>query len=97
MVKGAFDNPENLSIPRGTALDERYLYYVDQLLSRNHKCSIATHHDIIQKEVVAMLQKYNTNPGAYEFESLYGIQNEQLARLKEQGYNTKLYFVYGKE
>ncbi|WP_394776117.1 hypothetical protein [Flavobacterium sp.] len=54
-------------------------------------------HDVIQKEVVAMLQKYNTNPGAYEFESLYGIQKEQLARLKEQGYNTKLYFVYGKE
>lgn len=97
MVKGAFATPENLSIPRGTALDERYLHYVDRLLSGNHKCSIATHHGIIQKEVVAMLQKYNTNPDLYEFESLYGIQNEQLARLKEQGYNTKLYFVYGKE
>ncbi|MGE6354983.1 proline dehydrogenase family protein [Flavobacterium sp. NPDC079362] len=97
MVKGAFETPEGFSIPRGAALDERYLYYVDQLLSRNYKCAIATHHDLIQKEVVAMLEKYKPSKELYEFESLYGIQNEQLAQLKEQGHPTKLYFVYGKE
>jgi proline dehydrogenase len=97
MVKGAFETPEGFSIPRGAALDERYLYYVDQLLAGNHRCAIATHHDLIQKEVVSMLEKYKTSKDLYEFESLYGIQNEQLARLKEQGYPTKIYFVYGKE
>lgn len=97
IVKGAFETPEHLSIPRGQELDERYLYYIDQLLSRNHRCSIATHHDLIQKEVVSMLQNYKTSKDLYEFESLYGIQTEQLIELKEQGYPTKLYFVYGKE
>jgi len=29
MVKGAFETPKHLSIPRGEELDERYLYYVD--------------------------------------------------------------------
>ncbi|KRB57514.1 proline dehydrogenase family protein [Flavobacterium sp. Root186] len=97
IVKGAFETPKNLSIPRGTELNERYLYYVDQLLLRNHKCSIATHHDLIQKEVVELLKNYNPSKDLYEFESLYGIQNEQLTILKEQGYPTKIYFVYGKE
>ena len=97
MVKGAFETPAGLSISRGSALDERYLYYVDQLLSNNHKCAIATHHDLIQKEAVLLIQKYKTSNDIYEFESLYGIQNEQLKSLKEQGYATKLYFVYGKE
>lgn len=97
IVKGAFETPEGLSIPRGNALNERYLYYIDQLLSRNHKCSIATHHELIQKEVVSMLEKYKPSTDLYEFESLYGIQTDQLTRLKEQGYPTKLYFVYGKE
>jgi len=97
IVKGAFETPENLSIPRGAVLDERYLYYIDQLLSRNHRCAIATHHDLIQKEVVALLQHYKTSEDLYEFESLYGIQTEQLRKLKEQGYPAKLYFVYGKE
>lgn len=97
IVKGAFDTPANVSIPRGTELDERYLYYIDQLLSKNHRCAIATHHDFIQQEVVSLINQYKTSTDFYEFESLYGIQNEQLRNLKEQGYSTKLYFVYGKE
>ena len=97
MVKGAFETPQHLSIPRGKELDERYLYFVDQLLSQNHKCSIGTHHHEIQQEAVKLIQHYNTNPEIYEFESLYGIQTEQLINLKNQGYPTKLYFVYGKE
>jgi proline dehydrogenase len=97
MVKGAFETPKHLSIPRGDALDERYLYYVDQLLSQNHKLSIATHHSKIQQEAIQLIQQYKPDNNLYEFESLYGIQTEQLMDLKEQGYPTKLYFVYGKE
>lgn len=97
MVKGAFETPKHLSIPRGKELDSIYLNYVDQLLSKNHKCSIATHHYEIQQETTKLIQKYNTNNDIYEFESLYGIQTEQLIELKRQGYATKLYFVYGKE
>lgn len=97
IVKGAFETPPHLSIPRSQLLNERYLYYIDQLLSRNHPCAIATHHDLIQKEAVALIQNYKTSKDLYEFESLYGIQNEQLSLLKEQGHPTKLYFVYGKE
>ncbi|REG94167.1 proline dehydrogenase family protein [Flavobacterium aquicola] len=97
MVKGAFETPKNLSLPRGKELDERYLNFVDQLLSQNHTCSIATHHQEIQQEAVKLIQKYSTNPEIYEFESLYGIQTEQLTDLKNQGHPAKLYFVYGKE
>lgn len=97
IVKGAFETPAHLSIPRSQLLNERYLYYIDQLLSKNHRCAIATHHDVIQKEAVALIQNYKTSKDLYEFESLYGIQNEQLQKLKDQGHPTKLYFVYGKE
>ncbi|MFH7015547.1 proline dehydrogenase family protein [Flavobacterium sp. FlaQc-47] len=97
IVKGAFETPKDVSIPRGAELDERYLYYIDQLLSRKHSCAIATHHDVIQKEVVKLIENYKPSKDLYEFESLYGIQTQQLIHLKEQGYSTKLYFVYGKE
>ncbi len=97
IVKGAFETPTHLSIPRGKELDGVYLYYVDQLLSNNHKCSIATHHHEIQQEAVKLVKSYKTKNDAYEFESLYGIQTEQLTALKAQGLPTKLYFVYGKE
>lgn len=97
IVKGAFETAPHLSMPRGEALDEVYLDYVAQLLSNGHLCSIATHHDKIQQKAKALVHQYNPDKEKYEFESLYGIQTEQLEKLKAEGYPTKLYFVYGKE
>ncbi len=97
VVKGAFDAPESVAIPRGDKLDEVYLSYVEQLLSLNHKCSIATHHSLIQQEAKKLIDSYRPDKKTYEFESLYGIQTDQLLSLKDEGYQTKLYFVYGKE
>ncbi|WP_039926594.1 hypothetical protein [Leptospira vanthielii] len=70
---------------------------VEKLISKNHKCSIATHHHKIQQETKTLIEKYIPNQSSYEFESLYGIQTENLATLREEGHPTKLYFVYGKE
>lgn len=97
MVKGAFETPSGLSLPRGEELDCVYLGYIDRLLSGNHLCAIATHHDKIQQAVKKMIQQYNVNSNIYEYESLFGIQHEQLLNLKEEGYPTKMYLVYGKE
>lgn len=97
VVKGAFATPAGHSMPRGNKLDDIYLDYVDQLLSKNHKCSIASHHSKIQQEAKRLILGYKNIDNIYEFESLYGIQNEQLAQLKQEGFNTKIYFVYGKE
>jgi proline dehydrogenase len=97
IVKGAFETPPGLSMPRGQQLDKVYLEYVERLLSQNHPCSIATHHHEIQQGVKELIRKYNVDAKSYEFESLYGIQNEQLLKLKQEGYTAKLYFVYGKE
>jgi len=97
MVKGAFDTPAGLSIPRGMKLDETYLHYIDRLLAQNHLCSIATHHHEIQQEAVRMIKNSGTARELYEFESLYGVCTDQLEALKAQGHPTKLYFVYGKE
>jgi proline dehydrogenase len=97
IVKGAFETAPGLSVPRGEALDEIYLGYIDQLLSHQHKCSIATHHDKIQQRAKELIRLHQPAKEMYEFESLYGIRTEQLEQLKAEGYSTKLYFVYGKE
>jgi proline dehydrogenase len=97
VVKGAFKMPEAIALTRGDKLDDVYLDYVEQLFSLKHRCSIATHHDKIQKTAMQLIQQHNVSKNLYEFESLYGICNDQLAALKEAGYPSKLYFVYGEE
>ena len=97
VVKGAFDTPEDISLPRGEKLNRRYLGFVEQLLSAGHLCSIATHDHYIQQETKTIIGNIKPAREIYEFESLYGIQSEQLAQLKDEGYPVKMYFVYGKE
>lgn len=97
IVKGAFNVPAELALSRGDELDEVYLNYIAELFKRNHLCAIATHHDKIQQRVKELIKQLQPPREQYEFESLYGIQNEQLSKLKEEGYPTKVYFVYGKE
>ena len=95
IVKGAYDTPTNLSIPRGNGLDEIYLEYVRQLLAKNHKCSIASHDEKIHNEAIKLIDKYK--PTEYVLERLLGINNEELQVYKDKGYKCRIYVVYGKE
>lgn len=95
IVKGAFETPAELSMPRGEELDAAYLSYVETLLQSNHLCSIATHDNTIQNTCKSFIEKYK--PTNYEFESLLGICEDNLLKLSEQDYNTRQYVVYGKE
>ncbi len=95
IVKGAFETPKGLSIERGEKLDEVYLEYVEQLLAKNHKCSIASHHEKIHQETIKLINSYK--PTEYVLERLLGIRNEPLEDIKDKGYNCRIYVVYGKE
>lgn len=95
MVKGAYETPKGHSMARGNVLDEKYLDYVEQLLSKNHKCSIASHHEKIHQETIKLIDKYQATD--YVLERLLGIRNEELQHYKDQGYHSRIYIVYGKE
>jgi proline dehydrogenase len=97
MVKGAFATPEGHSIPRGKTLDRTYLQLVETLLVNKRRCSIATHHDRIQDEVITLLNKHQTPPSDYEFEMLLGIREDLLRKLYAAGHPCRQYIVYGKE
>jgi proline dehydrogenase len=97
IVKGAFETPPGLSLPRGEKLDNVYLKYVERLISEKHLCSIATHDNAIQTRAKELIAAHNADFDTLEFESLFGIQNEQLMALHNEGYPAKLYFVYGSE
>ena len=97
MVKGAFQSLPGISLPRGEQLDNVYLDYIYELLAADHKCSIATHHHKIQQQAKKLIFLHKPKKENYEFESLFGICNEQLLALKNEGHPAKVYFVYGKE
>ncbi|GAA4831165.1 proline dehydrogenase family protein [Paenibacillus vulneris] len=94
IVKGAYQEPEQLSIPRSSALNERYLLLVEQAVRQGHRVSIATHDEAVIKEI--MLREWLHEPGV-EFEMLYGIRPDLSSQLKQAGYPVRIYLTYGHE
>ncbi len=94
IVKGAYQEPEQQTIPRSSALNERYLQLVEQAIRKGHRVSIATHDESIADEVIK--REWIHEPGV-EFEMLYGIRPDLSSRLKNAGYPVRIYLTYGHE
>ncbi|MFF5996903.1 proline dehydrogenase family protein [Lysinibacillus sp. KU-BSD001] len=94
LVKGAYQEPSTIAMPRSTELNDRYLQFVEQLLGANHPVSIATHDEKLIQEME--YRQYFKQPQV-EIEMLYGIRPDLLKELKNKGYNSKVYLTYGTE
>lgn len=92
VVKGAFDVPSDLAVPRGAKLNAKYVELVRSLVCANRACSIATHDPEILDAVIPEI-----NGADVEFEMLRGVCSEQLSMLKDRGYSTRSYLPYGRE
>lgn len=98
LVKGAYLEPETIAYPRGsTQLHDAFLRHARTLLSSGHACSIATHDRDLLEQVHAYLADRQQVDGTVEFETLLGIGAELLATMKERGYATREYVVFGAE
>ncbi|MEI3607365.1 proline dehydrogenase family protein [Pseudogracilibacillus sp. SE30717A] len=94
VVKGAYKEPTDIAIPRSNALNENYLYIVEQLIRANHPVSIATYDEAILDEFER--RNYFQLPNV-EIEMLYGIQPHLLKKLQNKGYPCKVYLTYGND
>ncbi|RDW16033.1 proline dehydrogenase [Oceanobacillus arenosus] len=94
LVKGAYQEPSDICIPRSDKLDERYIQLVDLCVKANHQVSIASHDEVIYKQVIE--RGYLQNPNV-EAEMLYGIRPDLSKKLKDDGLAVRVYLTYGVE
>jgi len=92
IVKGAYEEPSGLYLPRSEALNDRYIAMVDACITAGHAVSIASHDDAIVNRI---LEKGYLQSGGAELEMLYGIRPELASRLRSEGFNVRLYLTYG--
>ncbi|UNJ81275.1 proline dehydrogenase family protein (plasmid) [Bacillus sp. CMF21] len=94
IVKGAYQEPSDICIPRSDELDQRYLELVDLCVKAGHQVSIASHDEAMYKQI--MERGYLQNPYV-EAEMLYGIRPELCKQLKDKGLPVRVYLTYGME
>ena len=95
LVKGAYKEPEELAFPDKAEVDRMFVEEMQVLLERGTYPAIATHDEAI----IAATRRFSWERGipkeSFEFQMLYGIRRDLQLRLREEGYNVRVYVPFG--
>lgn len=98
LVKGAYEEAPDIAYARESAeLAACYRDYARRMLTSGRPVSIGTHDASIHDDVDRFVTERDLRGGPFEFEALVGLGDAQIDRLRRQGYQTRVYVVYGRE
>ncbi|MDQ3387894.1 MAG: proline dehydrogenase family protein, partial [Gemmatimonadota bacterium] len=95
LVKGAYKEPAAVAFSAKSEVDRMFVEEMQLLLSRGVYAAIATHDEAI----IAATRRYAWEHGiakeSFEFQMLFGIRRDLQSRLREEGYNVRVYVPFG--
>jgi proline dehydrogenase len=92
LVKGVYDEDEDIAFARGPVLNRRYVELLGQLVDRGVRVSAATQ-DV---KVHNLMERAGLLHQVAEVEMLHGVRPALLRGLRDRGVNTRVYAVYGR-
>ncbi len=95
LCKGAYKEPERIAIQNMPAIREAFKEYAKILLEKTTYPRIATHDDEIIEWVKDYVSEHNIGKPRFEFQMLYGLREDTMEEMTQQGYNTRIYVPYG--
>ena len=95
LCKGAYKESERVALQNMKAIREAYKEYAKILLEKTTYPRFASHDD----ELVNWVKEYTTDhkigKARFEIQMLYGLREETMTELTNNGYNTRVYVPYG--
>lgn len=76
---------------------ERFVEYMQLLLSNARYPGIATHDDLLIQATRDYAAANEIATEKYEFQMLYGIRQETQQSIASEGYNMRVYVPYGRQ
>ncbi|MCW5935883.1 MAG: proline dehydrogenase family protein [Fimbriimonadaceae bacterium] len=95
IVKGAYLEPATVAYQDKATVDAKYVEVAKMLLSEGNYPAIATHDERIIGELKAFVREKGIDPAKFEWQMLYGIRRDLQDRLREEGYNVRVYVPFG--
>lgn len=95
LCKGAYSEPDRVAIQKMPAIREAFKEYTKILLEKTDFPRIATHDDEIVDWVKTYTSEQNIDKSRFEIQMLYGLREETMINLTENGYCTRVYVPYG--
>jgi proline dehydrogenase len=95
LVKGAYQEPESVAYPDKAEVDRMYVEGMKRLLEAGHYPAIATHDEAIIDAARRFVWERGIAKESFEFQMLYGVRRDLQTRLREEGYNVRVYVPFG--
>lgn len=95
LVKGAYSEPSKIALQNMPAIREAFKEQAKVLLEKTPFPRFGTHDD----ELINWLKEYTTEQNiskdSFEFQMLYGLREETMVQLTEEGYHARVYVPFG--
>ncbi|HUE97473.1 MAG TPA: proline dehydrogenase family protein [Longimicrobiaceae bacterium] len=95
LVKGAYQEPAAVAYQDKEDVDRQFVLALKLLLKEGIYPAIATHDDEMVAEARTFAFEHGIARDSFEFQMLYGIRRDLQQRLREEGYNVRVYLPYG--
>ena len=95
LVKGAYQEPESVAYPEKAEVDRMYVEQMKRLLESGTYPAIATHDEAIIDAARRFVWERGIAKESFEFQMLYGVRRDLQTRLREEGYNVRVYVPFG--
>ena len=95
LCKGAYLEPPEVAFPDKKDVDRNYVRLMERLLLQGNYPGIATHDEAIIEHARQFIRKHSIPSERFEFQMLYGVRRDLQARLRQAGYNMRVYIPFG--
>jgi proline dehydrogenase len=95
LVRGGYLEAADVVLRDAAEVDAVFEADIERLLRRGRQPAIATHNPRAIRRVRAVARDLGLEPGAFEFEMLYGVRTDLRAALLERGYLVRVYVPCG--
>jgi proline dehydrogenase len=98
LCKGAYKEPPTIAYASKPAVDGNYRMLAQKALDQASKGvfpAFATHDGVLIEYLIALAREKKVPKEQFEFQMLYGIQNQRLTAMAKEGYRTSVYIPYG--
>src|SRR5215212_5703613 len=95
LVKGAYQEPPEVAFEDKADTDRMYIEEMERLLEAGNYPAIATHDEAIIDQARRFVWEKGISKDAFEFQMLYGVRRDLQTRLREEGYNLRVYVPFG--
>ena len=95
LVKGAYQEPPAVAFPEKEEVDRRFVEEMRALLEAGNYPAIATQDEAMIDATRRFAWERGIAKTSFEFQMLYGVRRDLQTRLREEGYNVRVYVPYG--